>query len=66
MTVLRVFTHEHNRLEVARQEYQQAKEHFREVMLHRDSTNPDHQKRFKDALDRQEAARERFIEEMCR
>jgi hypothetical protein len=61
-TILRVFTHEHNAIAVAAQEYQMAKEHVREVCLLRDPTNPDHQKRFLDAMDRQEAARERYVE----
>lgn len=60
------FTHEHNAREVVAQEYRLAKEHLREVMRYRDSTNPEHQKRFRDAIDRQEAARERFIQELCR
>ncbi len=32
------------------------------VMQYRDCTNPEHQKRFRDAIDRQEEARERYIE----
>ena len=56
------FKHEHNALEVATQEYRLAKTHFREVMHYRDCTNPEHQKRFRDALDRQEVARERYVE----
>ena len=38
--VLRVFSHEHNSREVAAQEYELAKEHFREVVMHRDSVRP--------------------------
>ena len=65
--VLRVFTaHDHNSREVVAQEYRLAKEHLREVMLYRDCTNPDHQRRFRDALDRQSAAREWHIELLCR
>jgi hypothetical protein len=60
-TILRVFTHEHNAAAVAEQEYEMAKEHVREVCLLRDPTNADHQKRFLDAMDRQEAARERWL-----
>ncbi|HEX4611073.1 MAG TPA: hypothetical protein VH092_22980 [Urbifossiella sp.] len=61
MTVLRAFNHEHNAAEVARQEYEFAKQHFREVCAFRDPTNPDHQQRFRDAADRQEEARERWL-----
>jgi hypothetical protein len=59
------FTHEHNAHEVARQEYWLAKRHFREVLKYRDATNPEHQKRFRDALDRQEAAREAYVRAIC-
>lgn len=66
MTVLRVFDHSHNPRQVAAQEYELAKEHFKELLEYRDATNPDHQKRFQDALDRQEAARERYIKALSR
>jgi hypothetical protein len=56
-----IFTHEHNAAAVAEQEYEMAKEHVREVSLLRDPTNPDHQRRFRDAMDRQEVARERYV-----
>jgi hypothetical protein len=59
--IFRAFSHEHNALEVATQEYRHAKEHFREVLHYRDCTNPDHQRRFRDALDRQEEARDRYV-----
>ena len=62
MTVLRVFSHDHNTGDVARQEYELAKEHFREVCRLRDPTNPDHQRRFHDALERQGVARERYVD----
>lgn len=58
------FTHEHNALEVATQDYKLAKAHFRDVLHYRDATNPEHQKRFQDALDRQELARERYVESL--
>ena len=61
MTVLRVFSHEFNAVDVARQEYELAKEHFQEVCKHRDPTNPDHQKRFRDAAERQEEARNNWL-----
>jgi hypothetical protein len=61
MVIYEGFTHTHNAHEVIRQEYQLAKQHFQEVLMYRDSTNPDHQKRFRDALDRQEAAREAYV-----
>jgi hypothetical protein len=63
--VLRVFTHGHNAIEVATQEYELAKEHLREVSKHRDPTNPDHQKRFRDAMDRQELARDAYLRAIC-
>ncbi|WP_020472389.1 hypothetical protein [Zavarzinella formosa] len=56
------FCHEHNRLEVARQEYAAAKQHFREVMQNRIAGNTDHDRRFRDALNRQSAAREKLVE----
>ena len=56
-----VFTHDHNAREVVAQEYRLAKEHLSEVMRYRDSANPEHQRRFRDALDRQEAAREAYV-----
>ena len=59
--VLRAFAHEHNRPEVARQEYDAAKDHYRRVLLHCDPLNPDHTRRFHDALDRLDAARERWL-----
>ena len=65
MTVLRFFTHEFNAEGVAHQEYQLAKQHFREVCEHRDPANLDHQKRFHDAVERQEAARERWFKVLC-
>jgi GrpB-like predicted nucleotidyltransferase (UPF0157 family) len=64
--VIDVFEHENNALDVARQEYHMAKQHFREVMQYRDCTNAEHQRRFRDALERQTAARERYIELLCR
>ncbi|QEG26591.1 hypothetical protein GobsT_13330 [Gemmata obscuriglobus] len=39
-----------------------AEEHVREVCLLRDPTNPDHQRRLRDAMGRQEAARERYVQ----
>jgi hypothetical protein len=56
------FAHVANRLEVATQEYIMAKKHCREVLRYRDSTNPEHQKRFQDALERQSVAREQYLE----
>lgn len=55
------FDHDHHRLEVARQEYALAKEHFREVCLHRIAGNADHDQRFRDAAERREVARERWL-----
>ncbi|WP_088260898.1 hypothetical protein [Fimbriiglobus ruber] len=56
------FTHQHNQSEVVRQEYEAAKDHFREVCQHRIAGNADHDRRFRDAIDRRNAARERFVE----
>jgi hypothetical protein len=58
--VLRIFSHDHNPLAVAAQEYELAKEHHRE-MLRRDFRNPGHQQRFADAQERLEAARETYL-----
>lgn len=55
------FDHDHHPREVARQEYELAKEHFHEVCLHRIAGNADHDRRFRDAVDRQEAARARWL-----
>ena len=63
--VLRAFTHDHNRAEVVRQEYEMAKEHYRQVLLHCDPLNSDHTRRFHDALDRLDAARERWLGVVC-
>ena len=57
-----VFAHEHNVREVARQEYEAAKLHFREVCEHRIAGDADHDRRFRDAADRREAARNAFVE----
>ncbi len=56
-----LFVHEHNQLAVAKQEYEAAKEHFREVMEYRIAGNADHERRFRDAVDRQSAARDKYI-----
>lgn len=55
------FEIEHNRLSALAQEYELAKEHKREALLHRDARNPDHQRRFQDAQEREAAARERYV-----
>jgi cytoplasmic iron level regulating protein YaaA (DUF328/UPF0246 family) len=59
------FSHAHNPLDVAHQEYELAKQHFREVMQYRDATNPEHQKRFRDAVNQQEAARNAYLKALC-
>ena len=56
------FTHQHNHREVIEQEYGAAKEHFREVCQNRIAGNEDHDRRFRDAVDRQAAARGRYVE----
>ncbi|QEH36532.1 hypothetical protein OJF2_51160 [Aquisphaera giovannonii] len=56
-----LFEIEHNRLPALAQEYELAKEHKREVLRHSDARNPDHQRRFSDAQEREEAARERYV-----
>ena len=44
--------HDHNARAAAEQEYKLAERHFTEVVKYRDCTNPDHQRRFDDALGR--------------
>ncbi|WP_020471497.1 hypothetical protein [Zavarzinella formosa] len=55
-----IFTHDHNALEVARQEYEAAKKHFREVMENKVCGIPDHERRYRDAMERQNSACEKF------
>lgn len=50
-----------NPREAAAQDYRLAKQHVREALKYHDCTNADHQKRFRDALKRQEEARERYV-----
>ena len=59
--VIPVFGHVYNEREVAEQEHRLAEAHFKEVMRYRDATNPDHQRRYRDAFDRRVAARERLV-----
>ena len=47
---------------MAEQEYEAAKEHFREVCKHRVAGNPDHDRRFRDAVEHKTAARDRYVE----
>lgn len=61
MNVVEVFTHHHNVPRVAKQEYDLAKQHYREVCDNFNATNADHQRRFRDAADRLEVARERWL-----
>lgn len=56
-----LFAIHHNRLPALEQEYELAQEHKREVLRHRDARNPDHQRRFQDAQEREAAARERYV-----
>ncbi|WP_435008013.1 hypothetical protein P12x_005280 [Tundrisphaera lichenicola] len=56
-----LFAIEHNRLPALEQEYELAKEHQREVLKCRVPLNPEHQRRFADACDRLDSARERYI-----
>ncbi|OWK42164.1 hypothetical protein [Fimbriiglobus ruber] len=53
-----LFAHQHNSKEVAWQEYEAAKQHFREICRSRVIGDPEHHQRFRDAMDRQELARE--------
>ncbi|HEX4608222.1 MAG TPA: hypothetical protein VH092_08450 [Urbifossiella sp.] len=64
VTVLRAFNHEHNASEVARQEYEFAKQHYREVCSQYDGRCRNCQSRFLDASERLEAARERWLRVM--
>ena len=59
--VIRAFAHEHNRAEVARQEYDAAKEHYGQVLRSRDPLDAEHNRRFHDAVERLGAARERWL-----
>lgn len=59
--VLRVFTHEHNAEDVARQEYQLAKAHFRQVVLNRACRMSGYDEQFRAASDRRAAAFERLL-----
>jgi hypothetical protein len=56
-----IFTHDHNAFDVAAQEYELAKQHHREVLMHLNAFNLEHQWRFSDAQERLEAARERYL-----
>lgn len=60
MICLRVFTHDHNPLAVAEQEYELAKKHHRDV-LRASFRDPDSQQRFADAQERLETAREAYL-----
>lgn len=61
MILGRFFTIEYNRLAAARQEYELAKEHYAEVLKHRNALNPEHNRRFADAHERLEEAREKYL-----
>ena len=60
------FVHEHNALDVAKQEYELAKRHVREVLKCRQAGNTRHELRFQDALARRDAALDRFVVTLCR
>ncbi len=60
------FVHEHNPLEVSKQEYELAKRHVREVLKYRQAGNTRHELRFQDAVARRDAALDRFVTELCR
>lgn len=59
--VLRVFTHDHNPLAVAAQEYELAKRHHRRVLQSARFCDPEGQRRFADAQERLETAREAYL-----
>jgi hypothetical protein len=59
--VLRVFTHEFNPLAVAQQDYEMAKLHHREVLRCLRFSDPESQRRFVDAQERLETAREAYL-----
>jgi hypothetical protein len=59
------FTHQHNTLDVARQEYDLAKAHFNDVCQYRNSLNQEHNRRFTDAIERKRLARDRFVKLLC-
>lgn len=59
--VIQAFAHEYNRAAVAEQEYEAAKEHYHQVLTHRNPLNPEHNRRFRDASDRLDMARQRWL-----
>lgn len=61
MNVIEAFTHHHNVSRVAKQDYDLAKAHYCEVCDNFGATNPDHQRRFRDAADRLETARDAYL-----
>jgi hypothetical protein len=61
MTISGFFTIQNNRLAALEQEYELAKEQHGEILKYRDPLNPEHEKRFRDACERLETAREAWI-----
>ena len=59
--IFRAFRHEHNALEVARQEYDAAREHFRAIRDRAGCLSSEGQDRLTDARERREAARGRYL-----
>jgi hypothetical protein len=60
--VIVAFTHEHNRRDVARQEFDLAKEHYRHVRRTMDCRDPASVERFQEASRLRSEAFERYIE----
>jgi hypothetical protein len=59
--VLRAFDHEHNALEVARQDYEMAKQHVDEILRLDWRQRNNCQDVFRAAVERRDAARKRFV-----
>lgn len=59
--VLRAFDHEHNALEAARQDYEMAKQHVDAILSLDWRQRNNSQDIFRAAVERRDAARERFV-----
>jgi hypothetical protein len=64
--IFRAFRHEHNELEVARQEYDAAREHFREMRDRAGCLSSEGQDRLTDARERRDVARGRYLALLAR
>ena len=62
--VLRVFSHEHNTLEVARQDYELAKQEVDRMLIKGFHRLSHYHERFQAGVDRRDQARERWLRAM--